>query len=500
MASKLINFHSPSSYSYAAALFIAAMSCTNVLVTEGVIGVNWGRKNAQRLIPSVVVDLLLQNRVPAARIYTTETDILEAFVGSGINLAINIFDASKVATYEDARSTVDRRSAWFDPSNITRVYVGNQMFAPILNDTRQQSKVVDMLNNTQRALNDAGYSHVKATLTHPFFVLNHNFTRPSEAEISVSVHEQFMRYLDIIKASGAPVCIDLFPVEIVRALGIHDFDFAFADNRSTHIVTDVGGAVYTNAFEFMYDSFMWALEKVGAHEVEVVVTQIGWPTDGHPNASAANAERFYKALLPLVSSGRGTPKRPGKHIDIYVHALTDENKNPPGVPYGRHWGIYRSNGEPKYRVDLTGQGRDVLPARARDINRMPERWCVLDPSLADDERVEAEYMVACSGGDCTSMYTGGSCSGLDKWENVSYAFNMYFQAKFQNEKECTFGGLGRVVTEDPSTGSCVFPVEVVKGQQNNFAPKRAEGSRVHEVPGFDMILVLLVSTLWAFVE
>ncbi|GER25824.1 glucan endo-1 3-beta-glucosidas 3 [Striga asiatica] len=488
MPSKTMNIHSASRI---LAIFIAITTiCNNIVVTEGgVIGINWGRSTAQRLIPSVVVDLLLQNHVPAARIYTSEEDLLQAFAGSGIDLTITIPDWKKVATYDLAQAWVSKKSPW-------RVMVGTEIFGMAMNDTQLQSRMIDAFNYTQIALNDAGYGYVKATFPHPYIILD-DFAKPSEATIRESFRTQFVRHLDIIRASGAPVCIEFFLVELMRVLNITDLSFAIADGRSSHAITDVGDAVYTDVFEVAYDAFAWALEKLGYGDVDFIITQVGWPTDGFINANAATAERFFEALLPYVASDRGSHKLPGKPIDIYLHALTDENLNPPFLAYGRHWGIYRSNGEPKYRVDLTGHGRVMFPARARGIKQMPHRWCVLGPTEdEDDMKVEEAYLFACATGDCTSMYPKGSCSGLDRWQNVSYAFNMYFQAFFQDERACKFNGLGQVVTEDPSTVGCVFPVEVVKGQQENFKNVTGKGNRARRLPELAEILVLLVLTFW----
>lgn len=87
-------------------------------VADATIGVNWGRSTAQRLLPSMVVDLLLQNKVPEARIYSSQEDILKAFVGSGINLTVTIFNIQNVATEELARKWVQEKLPYFDSANI----------------------------------------------------------------------------------------------------------------------------------------------------------------------------------------------------------------------------------------------------------------------------------------------------------------------------------------------------------------------------------------------
>lgn len=59
---------------------------------EAFIGMNWGRQSAQRLVPSQVADLMLQNGIRNVRIYTTQIDIMTAFQGTGINLTITFFN------------------------------------------------------------------------------------------------------------------------------------------------------------------------------------------------------------------------------------------------------------------------------------------------------------------------------------------------------------------------------------------------------------------------
>ncbi|KAK6124731.1 hypothetical protein DH2020_041526 [Rehmannia glutinosa] len=402
----------------------------------------------------MVVDLLLQNGVPEARVYTSQEDILQAFAGSGISLTITIFNISSISSYEDARAWIHKKSPYISTSNVRRVFLGDQAFARGLTDKTFLNSALNALEFIQTALNEAGYGDlVKATLPHPFTILKDNITKPSEAEFKDVIKEEILRLIRFIQANDAPF-------------------FRFPDNKSTHVATDER-AVYTNVFNLCMIPSCGPWRNRRAQFEKTVVSQVGWPTDAYPGASSANAERFFKSLLPLVASNKGTPKRPGSPIDTYVHCLADENRNPSSAPHARHWGIYRSNGEPKYKIDLTGQGRDIFPATAKGIMRMPERWCVFNAkTITDSEKAKVEFDFACKNADCTSLSPGGSCSQLSYIENISYAFNMYFQAEFQDEKACKFNGLGKVITDNPSTGSCVFPVEVVKRSASRLSHER----------------------------
>ncbi|KAG6430124.1 hypothetical protein SASPL_108186 [Salvia splendens] len=183
------------------------------------------------------------------------------------------------------------------------------------------------------------------------------------------------------------------------------------------------------------------------------------PIDGYPGASADNAERYYKHLLPMVTSNKGSPKRSGAPIDVFINSLADEPKQRIGVlaPFDRHWGIYRLNGKPKFKVSLSAQGQYIYLTTVKGIMRMPQRWCVFNRNSTDKDKVRRQVECACTKGDCTTLATAASCSNLGFVKNASYAFNVYFQTYFQHEKACDFKGLSYITDQDPSTEDCLFP-------------------------------------------
>lgn len=85
---------------------------------DAIIGVNWGRQSAQRLIPSTVVDLMLQNGVKEARIYTSREDLLKAFAGTGIGLTLSTTDLTVLESYQKCADWVRLKSVYFDTSSV----------------------------------------------------------------------------------------------------------------------------------------------------------------------------------------------------------------------------------------------------------------------------------------------------------------------------------------------------------------------------------------------
>ncbi|PHT54284.1 hypothetical protein CQW23_08746 [Capsicum baccatum] len=178
-------------------------------------------------------------------------------------------------------------------------------------------------------------------------------------------------------------------------------------------ITD-GDATYTNAVELIYDSVVWAITNAGYPNMKIVIGEIGWPTDGYPHANIKNAERFNKGLLKFIASKQGTPLRPGP-IEAYLHSLSDENKFLTTFgAYQRHWGIYESNGNPKYKIDFSSQDRDEYPFQAKGVVSMPHRWCVFNGDTSNLALVRKNYKLACEVTDCTTLEEGSSCGGLSE--------------------------------------------------------------------------------------
>ncbi|CAK9143745.1 unnamed protein product, partial [Ilex paraguariensis] len=161
-----------------------------------------------------------------------------------------------------------------------------------------------------------------------------------------------------------------------------------------------------------------------------------------------------------MATNKGTPLRPGP-IEVYLFSLTDENQKSiaPG-DFERHWGIFRYDGQPKFPTDFTGKGQDKMPVGAKNVQYLPQQWCVLNSDIKNMSLVPENVNFACSLFDCTSLTYGSTCNKLDVRGNVSYAFNMYFQMNNQDVEACDFQGLAKIVTRNASQGDCLFPIQI----------------------------------------
>ncbi|XP_073015763.1 glucan endo-1,3-beta-glucosidase 5-like [Primulina eburnea] len=481
-------------------LGLGMISCADAFI-----GINWGRFSSQTMIPSMVVDLLLQNDLRDVRIFQQSNNVLEAFYNSGIRattgLSNNVID--NYLNMSTVQWWIEEKILKFEKVMEFRyVTIGNDPFSMTFS-SKIYVNAVQVVKNMQEGFKINNRPHMKATMPHYTDVLTvTNTSKPSEVDFQPYIKEKMLEYVSFLKDHDAPFMLSMFPIHFVNNNSV-DLEFAFVENNSSHYIKDIN-VTYHNAFELLYDSLHWALYKAGAGNVKIVIAAIGWPTDGYPGASVQNAERFFGSFLPYIASGQGTPMRPNENIDVFINSLSDENKiRVEAGTFQRHWGIYKFNGEPKFRIDFSGKGKHTYPSVAKGVIHMPNRWCVFNKNLDDPRLVDNMKKMACNFSDCSSLEEGGSCHNLSYEDKVSYAFNGYFQTKGQaadsSHEECDMSGLGTVVSENPSTETCEFPVEILSAE---YAVEGATfgadngGERVHGWWVSAYVVLLAISIIW----
>ncbi|KAJ7527729.1 hypothetical protein O6H91_16G068000 [Diphasiastrum complanatum] len=450
-------------------LFSASLFTQKTVWKLGVngLGVNWGTISSHPLPPSVVVNLLQANKISKVKLFDADSNVVGALAGTGIEVMVAIPNEM----LEMISSSMDAANNWVHDNvthhtftggvNIRYVAVGNEPFLRSYNGTFNNVTLPALLN-IQKALSIANLTgQVKATVPLNADVLsNGNSTLPSGGIFRPDIHTLMLKLASFLHKNGAPFSVNIYPFLSLQQNVNFPEDFAFFEGTQ-HALID-GPRTYTNVFDASYDMLVTALEGIGYPNMPIIVGEVGWPTDGDMNANLDNARRFNQELVNHALSGKGTPLRPGKPIELYLFGLIDEDKKSiaPGN-FERHWGIYSYDGRGKYALDLSGKGRSNfnLP-KAEGVSYLPLRWCVLNPS-GDMSKLAENVGYACTSADCTALTYGGSCNSIGGDGNASYAFNNYYQLNNQNKDACYFDGLGMVTTEDPSIGSCKFPVQLV---------------------------------------
>ncbi|XP_068464474.1 glucan endo-1,3-beta-glucosidase 8-like [Phaseolus vulgaris] len=433
------------------------------------VGVNWGTMATHKLPPSKVVKMLQENGVNKLKLFDAEEWIMAALMGTDIEVMLAIpnnmlEDMSKNPQVADSW-VYENVTTYMYPGglNIKYIAVGNEPFLKEYNGSYLQT-TLPALKNIQIALNSWGFgSQIKVTV--PFnadaYYSPDSNQVPSAGDFRPEVRDQTIEIVQFLYANNAPFTVNIYPFLSLYGNDHFPFDFAFFDGNNRPLID--GNSVYTNVFDANLDTLLWALEKSGFPDMDVIVGEVGWPTDGDKNANVQNAKRFNMGLLKHALSGNGTPKRKGI-LDIYLFSLIDENAKSiaPGN-FERHWGIFEFDGKPKYELDLAGleQNKGLVPVEG--VKYMEKRWCILDPEVKDLHLLAASIDYACSQSDCTALGYGSSCNTLTLLGNASYAFNMYYQVNSQQDWDCDFTGLATVTDDDPSEKGCQFPIMISFG-------------------------------------
>lgn len=444
------------------------------LLQETVIGVsglgfNWGSISSHPVPPRIVVQMLKANNISKVKLFDANPAAISALAGSGIEVMIGIPN-EVLHTFAGSSEAAD---AWVSTNltsfmgkrgtNIRYVAVGNEPFLSAYGGQFQNSTYPAM-KNIYDSISKVGLGdQVKVTVPCNLDILLNS--APSKGQFRPDIKETMRQIAAFLSQTNGPLLVNIYPFLDLTLQATFPEDFAFFDG-TTHAIVD-GANTYSNALDASIDMTVTALASVGYPNVQVVVGEIGWPTDGSLHANVSMAQRFNQGLIKHIASKQGTPQRPGVPIEAYIFGLLDENQKSllPGN-FERHWGVFTFDGQAKYPLDLSGQGLNTNLVNADSVPYLPTRWCIANPKSQESDLLRnAEY--ACANADCTSLAEGGSCNNVGLPHNASYAFNSYYQLNQQGDNSCSFDGLGVVTFVDPSIGECRFLIGVSKAAQTS---------------------------------
>lgn len=123
------------------------------------------------------------------------------------------------------------------------------------------------------------------------------------------------------------------------------------------VIDSGSGLKYYNMLHAQVDAVRSAITSAGGDkEIEVRVSETGWPSNGDEDeigATTENAMKYNGNLMKLMESGKGTPMNPDVPLEVYVFALFNENLKPdPGSE--RHYGLFNPDGSPAYDIGVKG--------------------------------------------------------------------------------------------------------------------------------------------------
>ncbi|AES92122.2 putative glucan endo-1,3-beta-D-glucosidase [Medicago truncatula] len=483
--------------------FLLALCILSQSLAKGTLGFacNWGTITSHPLPAQIMVKLMRDNGINKVKLFEADPMALKALGNSGIQVMVGIPNdlLDSLATNVNAAiAWVDQNVSAFISKNgvdIRYVAVGNEAFLKTYNGRFVQS-TFPAIKNIQAALIKAGLGRqVKVTTPLNADVYQSDTGLPSGGHFRPDIQNQMMSIIKFLSQSNGPLTFNIYPFLSLDADPNFPKEFAFFDGSAAPVVD--GSITYTNVFDANFDTLISALEKNGFGSMNVIIGEVGWPTDGTSNANIKSAQRFNQGLVDRIVKKQGTPKRPTPP-EIYMFALLDEDlKSIDPGPFERHWGIFNFDGSMKYPLNLGG-GKSLVGAKG--VKYLAKQWCVISTQAnVMDPNFAQSMSKACTYADCTSLAPGSSCSGLDTKGNASYAFNMYYQRLDQRKDACQFNGLSVVTNIDPSPsqGSCHFEIMIDIGKHETkstsfAAPKIGLAYKFMLVSSFSFTLSLFI--------
>ncbi|CAN4118400.1 unnamed protein product [Withania somnifera] len=431
------------------------------------LGVNWGTMATHMLEPKIVVQMLKDNGIKKVKLFDADKSTMNALAGTDIEVMVAIPNDQLLAMtdYDRAKDWVRRnvtRYNFKDGVNIKYVAVGNEPFLTAYNNSFI-NLTFPALQNIQNALNEAGVGDsIKATvpLNADVYFSPESNPVPSAGRFRTDIAELMTQIVQFMSKNEAPFTVNIYPFLSLYANEHFPIDFAFFDGSPNPVLDN--GVEYTNVFDANFDTLYSALKAVGHGNLPILVGEVGWPTDGDKNANINNAYRFYRGLFAKLASNKGTPLRLDTLKFTYLVSLMKMLKALLPVISSDTRGIFRYDGQPKFPMDISGQGQDRHLVAAKNVQYLPKRWCMLNPNAKDLSKLAENIDYACTFSDCTALGYGSSCNNLDANGNASYAFNMYYQVQNQLNLSCDFQGLAMVTEKNLSQGTCNFIIQTGK--------------------------------------
>ncbi|PQQ07799.1 glucan endo-1 3-beta-glucosidase-like [Prunus yedoensis var. nudiflora] len=282
------------------------------------------------------------------RIYEPNDPTYQALKGSNIELTVTILN-NQLQSLTDAAAATDwvqkNVQAYVPDIKFKYIAVGNEV-RPGDTETQYLLPAIQNIHNAIVAANLQGQIKVSTAIDTTLVDSTSAFP-PSAGRYSDAAKSFITPVIDFLASNGAPLLVNVYPYFSYTS-DPANINLAYALFTSDGITTP-DGVKYQNLFDALLDAQYSALEKANAPNVEIVVSESGWPSEGSNVATLQNAATFYQNLINHVKGTTGTPKRPGKAIETYLFAMFDENTKG-GDEVEKHFGLFSPNKQPKYQL------------------------------------------------------------------------------------------------------------------------------------------------------
>ncbi|KAI3739047.1 hypothetical protein L2E82_29413 [Cichorium intybus] len=286
------------------------------------------------------------------RIYDPNPATLRALQGTNIELMLDVpnSDLESLNDPTAARTWVQNNIRSYPGVKFRYIAVGNEVDPnSVISVNRDCVKfVLPAMQNVHQAIVDAGLADKIKVSTATYTGLLMKSYPPSDGVFQHNVNGFIGPIITFLAQNNLPMLANIYPYFPARKQD--EVPLAYALFQPGPPVND-NGLVYSNLFDAILDAHYAAQARLGGENLEIVVSESGWPSCCDSIATLENAGTYYRNLIAHVKQARGTPARPGRSIEVYLFAMFDENLKD-GDESEKHFGLFSPNQTPKYQVNF----------------------------------------------------------------------------------------------------------------------------------------------------
>ncbi|WJX50040.1 hypothetical protein P8452_36401 [Trifolium repens] len=335
-------------------------------------GINYGQVANNLPSPSRVAVLIRSMNITRIKLYDADPNVLHAFSQSNVEFVIGIGNEhlQNMTNLSKAQIWIQHHVLpYLSQTKIISINVGNEVFNS--NDTQLMLNLLPSMQNVHNALVNLGLDQlISVTTAHSFNILENSYP-PSYGSFKQDLMQYIQPLVEFLDQINSPFLINAYPF------------FAYKDNPNEvslnyalfqpnqGLVDSNTNLHYDNMLYAQIDAVYAAIKVIGYTNVEVKVSETGWPSNGDSDeigATPQNAKLYNGNLLRRIEEKQGTPAKPLVPIDVYVFALFNEDLKP-GPASERNYGLYYPDGSPVYNIGLQGYlPQMVVPSKSKVLS------------------------------------------------------------------------------------------------------------------------------------
>ncbi|XP_031267860.1 probable glucan endo-1,3-beta-glucosidase BG4 [Pistacia vera] len=298
------------------------------------IGLNYGMLGDNLPKPTEVVKLYQKYGIGKMRIFAPDPATLEALRNSNIELSMGIAN-ELLPTLAASEANAER---WYN--GFMAPYINDVIFSYItvgneIVPGEFAQYIVPVMRNLQTILDENNLAGIRVSTVVATSVLGTSYP-PSQGNFTTDARATMIDILKFLNDTSSPLLINVYPYFAVAADPINvRLDYALF--TATDVVVQDGNLNYNNMFDAIVDSFFWAMEKENFSDVQLVVSESGWPSYGNGNLTTKPLAYTYNYNFVRRVQKFGTPKRPNAYVEGFIFALFLEDLKPAGVE--RNFGL-----------------------------------------------------------------------------------------------------------------------------------------------------------------